>query len=304
MFTNTPSVYTQTSPKPFPKFPISQNTPAHLAEHYLGNWEIGKWLEVHFPNFPTKQPIWLSTIWEIGTWLQVHTFQFPNFPKDPSPSGLALFGKLGKRYIFPNFPKSPAQMGQHDLGNWEIGKWLEVHISQFPNFPKKTPAQMGQHDLRNWEIGKWLEVHIFQFPNFPKDTSPDGPARFEKLGNGLRYIFPNFPISQKTPAQMGQHDLGNWEIGKWLEVHIFQFPNFPKKTPAQMGQHDLGNWEIGKTVLGLFGWDDDLPETPLGRYWRVPNSRTDLVESPNRHGMLQVGTLNDTQSDSRARKGL
>ena len=242
MFINTPSVYKQISSNPFPKFPISQKTPAHLAWHYLGNWEMGNGLR----------------------------YRFPNFPKDPSPSGLALFGKLGNgyRYILPNFPisqKTPAQMGQHYLGNWEMIAGTYFPISQ------KTPAQMGQHDLENWEIGKWLEVQIsqfpnfpkdlspsgsalfgklgndcrYRFPNFPKDPSPDGPARFGKLGNGHRHTLPNFPISQKTLAQMGQHDLENWEIGKLLEVQISQFPNFPNNPspdgPALFGK--LGKWE-------------------------------------------------------------
>ena len=92
------------------------------------------------------------------------------------------------------------------------------------------------------------------------------------MGNSLRYRFPNFPISQKISAQMGQHDLDNWEmaggtdfpisqfpkrpqprwastiweIGKWLEVQISQFPNFPKDLSpsgsARFGK--WGNWEM------------------------------------------------------------
>ena len=136
--------------------------------------------------------------------------QVPNFPKDPSPSGLALFWKIGK---------------------W---KWLEVHISQFPkrrqpiwlstiwevwkqakdtDFPvsQMIPAQMTQDYLGNWEIGKWLEVQISQFPNFPDGPSPDGSGLFGKLGNWEMAGGTYFPISQKTPAQMAQHYLGNWE---------------------------------------------------------------------------------------------
>ena len=118
----------------------------------------------HFPNsqFPKRpQPIWLSTIWEI--W------------------------KLGNgwRYILPNFPisqKTPAQMGQHDLGNWEIAGGTDFPISQFPK--RSQPIWLSTI----WEIGK--------------------------LGNLSRYVLPNFPISQKISAHLAQHDLGNWEIGK------------------------------------------------------------------------------------------
>ena len=148
-------------------FPISQFPKRRQPRWASTIWEIGKlgsgWRYI-LPNFPNSQfpkrpqPMWLSTIWEIGKWLQVHTSQFPNFPNDPSPSGLALFGKL-----------------------------------------------------RN---GKWLEVHTSQFPNFPKDLSPSGSALFGKFGNWEMITGTYFPISQIIPAQMGQHDLGNWEIAK------------------------------------------------------------------------------------------
>ena len=89
-----------------------------------------------------------------------------------------------------------------------MARGTDLPISQ------KTPAYLAQHYLGNWEIG-----------------------------NGYRYIFPNFPISRKTPAQMGQHDLGSWEIWKWLEVHISQFPQFPKR-PQPIWPSTI--WEIGK----------------------------------------------------------
>ena len=86
---------------------------------------------------------------------QISPNPFPKFPisqKDPSPSGLALFG--------------------------EIGEWLEVQISQFPNFPKDlSPSDSAL-------FGKLGNGYRYILPNFPKDPSPDGPARFGKLGNG------------------------------------------------------------------------------------------------------------------------
>ena len=54
----------------------------------------------------------------------------PNFPNSAGPSGLGSFGKLGNGYRGTYL--TPAQMGQHDLGNWEIGKYIPVSLSQFP----------------------------------------------------------------------------------------------------------------------------------------------------------------------------
>ena len=42
---------------------------------------------------------------------------------------------------------------QTGMGNWEIGKSVEVCTSQFPNFPKIS-AHLAQRTLGNWEIGK------------------------------------------------------------------------------------------------------------------------------------------------------
>ena len=109
-------------------------------------------LGFRLPNFPISQIVLRN--WEIWKWLEVQISQFPNFPKDPSPSGLALFGKLG---------------------SWEMAGGTDFPISQFPK--KTQPIWLSTI----WEIGK--------------------------LGNGWRYRFPNFPISQKTPAQMGKPDL-------------------------------------------------------------------------------------------------
>ena len=142
VFVNTPSVYKHISPNPFPKFLISQMPPVHVAKHNLGNWEMARGTYFPISQFPKRpQPRWASTIWEIG--------------------------KLGNgyRYIFPNFPNDPAHLAQHYLGNWEIGKWLQVHMSQFP----KRPQPIWLSTI--WGIGKWLEVHTSQFPNFPKDPS-------------------------------------------------------------------------------------------------------------------------------------
>ena len=56
--------------------------------------------------------------WEIGKTVEACTSQFPNFPKDLSPSGSALFGKLGNyyRYILPNFSNNPSPDGQALFG--------------------------------------------------------------------------------------------------------------------------------------------------------------------------------------------
>ena len=172
-------------------FPISQRISAHLAQHDLGNWEIGKCLQVRtsqFPNFPKDtSPDGPARFGKLGNWemLTGTDFQISQFPKRSQPIWLSTIWEIGKlgngyRYILPNFPisqKTQAQMGQHDLGNWEMLTGTYFPISQ------KISAHLAQHDLGNWEIRKWLQVHTSQFPNFPKDTSPDGPARFGKLGN-------------------------------------------------------------------------------------------------------------------------
>ena len=143
---------------------------------------------------------------------------------------------------------------------------------RLPNFPisQKISAHLAQHDLGNWEIGKYIPLQISQFPNFPNRAEPDGLRSFGKLGNWeicTLQPFP-FPISQIVLSQMGWlrsfRKLGNWEvhtstdfpISQWAEIfwdtgklgnlYLQPFPNFPisQKTPAQMGQHDLGNWEM------------------------------------------------------------
>ena len=60
--------------RPFPKFPISQKTPAHLARYgKLGNWEMAR--GTYFP-ISQKTPAQMGQhglgIWEIGKWLEVH----------------------------------------------------------------------------------------------------------------------------------------------------------------------------------------------------------------------------------------
>ena len=177
-------------------FPISQMTPAHLAHYYYGNLETGyrhilpnfpkdpspaRWASTFgklendyryiFPNFaisqlPKKsQPIWLSIILgirKLGNGYRNILPNFPNSQKKLSPSGSALFGKLGNWEMstgtyFPISQIIPAQIAQHHLGSWEIGRGMHFPISQ------KTPAQMAQFPERpqpRWPstIGKLVEV--------------------------------------------------------------------------------------------------------------------------------------------------
>ena len=168
--------------------------------------------------------------------------EIPDFPNDPSPCDQTRFGKLE---------------------NWETGTWLEVHISQFPNFPKE-----GQHDLGNWEIGKWPEVHISQFPSFPNDPSPCGPVLFGKFGNGLEIHISQFLISQMIPAHLAQHYLGNWEMVTSTYFPISQFPT--KKSPN------------GSALSGKLGnrYRYILPNFPIsqnGYRYILPNKKN----SPN-----------------------
>ena len=110
----------------------------------------------HIANFPKDpSPSGLALFGKLGNgkWLEVQISQVPHFPKDPSPDGPALFGKLGNgwRYRFPNFPisqKISAHLAQHDLGIWEMVTSIYFPIS------KIIPAQMAQPYLGNLEIGK------------------------------------------------------------------------------------------------------------------------------------------------------
>ena len=151
-----------------PNFPISQIGLGHLGWDYLGNWEIGKYI-----------PLQIS--------------QFPNFPNRAEPDGLRSFGKLG---------------------NWEI--CTSSPISQI------VLAHLGWDCLGNWEIGKYIPLQISQFPNFPNRAGPSGLGLFGKLGNWE--IYTSSPISQIVLAHLGWDYLGNWEIGKYIPLQISQFP--------------------------------------------------------------------------------
>ena len=161
------------------------------------------------PNPKRPQPIWLSTIWEIGKWEMAGGTDFPisQFPKRPQPIWLSTIWEIWKQAEDGDFPISqmiPAQMAQDYLGNWDFP------ISQFP----KRPQPIWLSTI--WEIGKWLEVQISQFPNFPKDPSPSGSAlriwETGKLGN--LYIGMYFPISLFPKRSQPTWLSTIWEIGK------------------------------------------------------------------------------------------
>ena len=82
--------------------------------------------------------------------------QFPNFPNSAGPDGLGSFGKLGNK---------------------------EVHTST--NFPisQMVLSHSGWDCLGNWEIGKYVPVLISQFRDFPSSAEPDGLRSCGKLGN-------------------------------------------------------------------------------------------------------------------------
>ena len=268
----------------FPSFPISQKGagPSGLVSFgKLGNWEVCTC--THFPisQFPKWcWAIWAGVfweIWEIGKYVPVLISQFPNFPNGAGPSGLVSFGKLGNwevctcthfpisqfpkwcwaiwagiileigKYVpvlisqFPNFPKRcwPIWAGVF----WEIGKLGSMYPYSFPNFPisQKVLGHLGWCLLGNLEIGKYVPVLISQFPNFPNVAGPSGLVsfgKFGKLGSMYLYSFPNFPISQMVLGHLGWCLLGKWEIGKLGSMYLYSFPNFP----------------ISQMVLGHLGW--------------------------------------------------
>ena len=129
-------------------FPISQKTPAQMGQHFLGNWEIGKWLQVHISHFPNFRTFW--EIGNLGNW------------------------EMSTGTYFPISQILPAH-GQAPF--WEIVKLVKVCTSPFPKRHQPIcPSTI-------WEIWQLVEVYISQSPNFPKNPSPDGPALFGKLGN-------------------------------------------------------------------------------------------------------------------------
>ena len=135
---------------------------------------------------------------------QISPNLFPNFPKDLSPSGSALFGKLG---------------------NWEMSAGTYFPISQ----------KISAHLAQQMSAGTY-----FPISQFPKRSQPIWLSiiwEIGKLGSEYMYMFPNFPISQKISAHLAQHYLGNWEVSTGTYFPISQI------IPAQMAQHYVGNWE-------------------------------------------------------------
>ena len=81
------------------------------------------------------------------------------------------------------------------MGNWEIGKYVPVLISQFPKWCWAVWAGVF------WEIGELGSMYLHSFPNFPNSAEPDGLKSFGKVGKQ--------------------------EIGKYVPALVSQFPNFP-----------------------------------------------------------------------------
>ena len=77
-----------------------------------------------------------------------------------------------------------------------------------------TPAHLAQHYVGNWEIGKLIQVHTSQFSTFSHDSSTSGSALFGKLGSGYSYILPNFPQGRSPDGSALFGKLGNWEMVK------------------------------------------------------------------------------------------
>ena len=190
---------------------------------------------------------------------------FPNLMSLGILGQMKGLGYMSLGFRLPNFPISQiglGHLGWDYLGNWEIGKYVPVTISQLGSLCLKiitrvldkvtiiisitivrvTITHDGQHQscfashtsttvalklvfcqIQIQEIGKWPNFPTrYILPNFPKDLSPSQ----HDLGNWEMVTGTYFPISQlpKSPAQMGQHDLGNWEIAGGTDFPISQFP--------------------------------------------------------------------------------
>ena len=78
-------------------------------------------------------------------------------------------GYMSLGFRLPNFPIPQIRLGHLGwdyLGNWEIGKYVPVVISQFPNFPNRAgPSGLGSFGkLGNWEVCTSTDFPIPQFP--------------------------------------------------------------------------------------------------------------------------------------------
>ena len=92
---------------------------------------------------------------------------------------------------FPNFAKSAGSSGLGSLGKWEIGKYVPVTISNFPNSNGHFPiaqivlGHMGWGLLGNWEMD-WARFLYKQRTCL--QTQPWAPVYFPMLGP---YLFIN-----------------------------------------------------------------------------------------------------------------
>ena len=92
-----------------------------------------------------------------------------------------------------------------------------VRVSQIV-FVSKVPKCLESAEMQG-EDGKFGSWEICRGMYFPTSQSLLG-----KLGNWEMITGTYLPISQIIPAKMAQRYVGNWEIGKSVEVYTSQFP--------------------------------------------------------------------------------
>ena len=140
-------------------------------------------------------------------------------------------GYMSLGFRLSHFPISQIMLAHLSwclLGKWEIGKYVPVIISQFPNFPNRAgPSGLGPF----WKLGNWEVCTCNHFPisQFPKSCWPIWAGVFWeiwKLGNMYLKPFPNFPIflNHAGPSGLGPFGkLGNWEVCTCNHFPISQF---------------------------------------------------------------------------------
>ena len=94
---------------------------------------------------------------------------------------------------------------------------------RLPNFliSQIVLAHLSWGLLGNWEIGKYVPVTISQFPNFPNRAELHGLRSFAKLGNWEICTSSHFPISQFPKSCWPIWAGVFWEIGKWIGRYLF-----------------------------------------------------------------------------------
>ena len=130
-------------------------------------------------------------------------------------------------YIYMGWGISPPAFcdisKSHDLKQFRVKGLGYMSLGfRLPNFPisQIVLGHLGWDYLGNWEIGKYVPVIISQFPNFPHRAEPDGLRSFGKSGNCEICTSSHFPISQFPKSCWPIWAGVFWEIGELGSMYL------------------------------------------------------------------------------------